>query len=93
MTAKDKLERIKPSLDNKWVANILSHMGYKIYHGYKFKLRADENTPSASIRLDGRVKDFGGDFSGDLIELLRVYHEMSFEEAVEYIAICMGGVE
>ncbi len=86
---KVKIELIRSSLDQDNVAAILQHLSYDIYHGYKFYLR-EEKTPSASIRRDGYIRDFGGDFSGDLINLLMEYHRMSFQEAVEYIATCLG---
>lgn len=90
ITIKDKLTKIKESLDGIHVASILHYIGYRLYHGNKFKLREEERTPSASIRADGYIKDFGGDFSGDLIALLQEYHNMSFNEAVDYIAVCLG---
>ena len=83
------LNAVRSGLHRENVAHILQYIGYEIYRGYKFKLR-DENTPSASIRIDGYIKDFGGDFSGDLIALLMEYHDMSFREAVLYIATCLG---
>ncbi len=89
MIAKQRIELVRSSLDQANVAAVLQYLGYDIYRGYKFRLR-DEKTPSSSIRNDGYIRDFGGDFSGDLIDILRQYHEMSFEYAVEYIATCLG---
>ena len=90
MITKHKLAEIKESLDGTVVATIVQHVGYELFRGNKFKLREEERSPSVSIRQDGYIKDFGGDFSGDLIDLLQEYHGMSFVEAVEYIAICLG---
>ena len=89
MIAKNKIQEIKDRLDGSTTATILNYIGYELYRGNKFKLR-DENTPSVSIRRDGYIKDFGGDFSGDLISLLREYHDMSFEDAIKYLATCLG---
>jgi len=89
MIPKKKIQEIKNGLDDVTTATILKYIGYDIHRGNKFKLR-DERTPSSSIRKDGYIKDFGGDFSGDLIALLQEYHNMSFTEAVQYIAICLG---
>ena len=89
-TTQLKLNLIRASLHGSSVAGILQHMGYTVYRGNKFKLRSDERTPSASVRADGYIKDFGGDFGGDLIALLQEYHDMSFKEAVGYVAICLG---
>ncbi len=77
-------------MDGPNTIHTLGYIGYKIYRGNKIKLREDEKTPSTSIRRDGFIKDFGGSFSGDLINLLQEYHNMSFVEAVEYISVCLG---
>ena len=90
MVDNEKLLEVKQRLDGNGTTHILSYMGYTLYAGSKFKLRSEESTPSASIRKDGYIKDFGGDFGGDLIDLLKQYHNMSFEEAVRYIATCLG---
>ncbi len=89
MIPENKLNEIKTSLDGLHTATILRHIGYELYSGNKFKLRK-EHTPSTGIRNDGYIKDFGGDFGGDLIDLLREYHGMNFEEAVHYVANCLG---
>ncbi len=90
MIEDNKLNEVRDSLDGESTAHILQHIGYKIYSGSKFKLREDEKTPSVSIRRDGLIKDFGGDFTGDMIDVLKQYHGMSFEEAVKYVATCLG---
>ncbi len=90
MIPKPKIEEIRLRLDQHATAAILENAGYKMHKGYKFRLREDEKTPSASVRGDGLIKDFGGDFTGDIIDLLREYHDMSFVEAVNYVAICVG---
>lgn len=91
MISDKKLREVTDSFNQESVASVVQHTGREIYRGYKFRLRGDEKTPSASIRRkDGYIKDFGGDFSGDLIDFLRQHHGMSFQEAVEYIAICIG---
>ncbi len=91
MILDDKLNEIRNSLDGETTTHILQHIGYKIYPRNKFKLREDERSASASVRnKDGYIKDFGGDYSGDIIGLLMNYHNMSFEEAVKYVATCLG---
>ncbi len=89
MIPDDKLHEIRNSLDLESTIHILLYIGYKIYPGKKIKLREDEKTPSTSIR-DSLIKDFGGDFTGDVIDVLRQYHGMSFEDAVIYVATCLG---
>ena len=71
MIADNELDKIRTLLDGQHTMVILQYMGYKFYRSRKFKLREDERTPSASIRADGYIKDFGGNFGGDLIDLLR----------------------
>jgi len=90
MISEKKLQEIKDRLDGAAVVIILNHIGYTFYRGNKFKLRPEEKTPSASIRADGYIKDFGGDFGGDLFSLLQEYHDMRFDEAVGYVATCLG---
>ncbi len=91
MILDDKLNEIRNSLDGETTTHILQHIGYKIYPRNKFKLREDERSASTSVRSkDGLIKDFGSDYSGDIIDLLREYHDMSFEEAVKYVATCLG---
>lgn len=85
-----KLNEIRNSLNRKSTVHILQHAGYKIYSGHKLKLREEKSASTSIRREDGFIKDFGGDFSGDLIDLLMKYHAMSFEEAVRYIATCLG---
>ena len=89
MITDDKLHEIRVSLDGESTVHILQHIGYKIYPGKKIKLREDEKTASASIK-HSLIKDFGDDFTGDVIDVLREYHGMSFEEAVRYVATCLG---
>lgn len=89
MIPENKIEEVRLSLDQSSTAAILEYIGYEVYRGYKFKLR-EERTPSASIRKDGYIFDFGGDFRGDMIALLQEYHEMNFPQAVGYVAECLG---
>jgi len=83
------LEEVKLQLNKYTVASILNHIGYAVDRSFKFKLR-DEKTSSASIRADGYIVDFGGDFRGDVFSLLQEQHGMSFPEAVQYVAVCLG---
>ena len=89
MIPDDKLNEIRDRLDLESTLCILLYIGYKIYPGKKIKLREDEKTPSTSIK-HSLIKDFGGDFTGDIIDVLREYHGMSFEDAVRYVATCLG---
>ena len=45
-----------------------------------------ENTPSFKIEVnDRRAKCFGCDWSGDIIDYVRQFHSLDFNQAVEYI--------
>jgi len=80
---------IQKTIDQKQVAEILMHEGYEVNRNFKFSLR-EERTPSTSIRKDGYLKDFGGDFSGDIIRLLQEQKGLSFKDAVLYVATQLG---
>lgn len=85
-----QLETIKPYIKNKaFVISTLEGRGYKFNRAGLFRLR-DERTPSASIRRDGYIKDFGGDFSGDLIDYFEKKESMSKSEAINYIGYLVG---
>ena len=62
---------------------ILEKLGYEL-EGNKFKLR-DERTPSCTIFNDCELNDFGGNFKGDIFDLLMRYHDMSFRDALNYV--------
>ena len=89
MYKNSNINTIKSLLSQHNVIMILEHIGYKVKHS-KFKLRADERTASTSVAPNGYINDFGGDFRGDIIDLLETYHNMSFRESVDYVAICLG---
>ena len=90
MFKKEVLDEIKLYLTKDSVAVFLTSIEYEVNRSYKFKLRAEESTASASIRADGYIVDFGGSFRGDLFSLLQEYHSMSFPQAVEYVAVSFG---
>ncbi len=80
---------IKDQIEREDVEDILFLSGYEITSGHKFRLR-DEDTPSASIRHDGFIKDFGDDWSGDIIALLHEKKGMALGTAVTYVAEQIG---
>ena len=80
---------IKDRLNQQTTGEIISFIGFHVNRNHKFSLR-DENTPSCSIRRDGFIKDFGGEFAGDLIDLLQQSNGLSFKDSVLYIADCLG---
>ncbi len=90
MISQYKLEDLRQRLDQQSTAAILEYIGYEIYRNYKFRLREDDRTPSVSIRADGLISDFSGDFRGDVIKLLQEFHGMNFPQAIEYVSECLG---
>jgi DNA primase len=63
------------------IASILNSQGFKVYRGFRFSLRLDDNTPSAIINKNGSIHDFGTGWHGDVISVLREFRNMSFQEA------------
>ena len=78
------INKIKSSLTTHCLYEILESLGYEL-EGNKFKLRDDERTPSCTIFNDCKMKDFGGDFNGDIFDLLTSYHDMSFKDSLNYV--------
>lgn len=89
---KRDIENLKMQLNGIVVRSLLLHLGYKVDRQGKFKLRHEERTASASVRVDGYIKDFGSGWGGDIFSLLQEYHGLTFPEAVEYVELCLGGV-
>ena len=83
-TLKDK---VKAQLNNRKVAEILSFIGYPITKDFKFA-----DNPSMSISKDGYIKDFGNSSfnGGDLFDYLQHTKNISLNEAVRYVADCLG---
>lgn len=71
------------------VSLLLQHLGYEIDSNYKFKMR-EEKTPSASIRYDGLIKDFGSNFSGNTISFMMEVYSLKFIEVWNYLLNCFG---
>lgn len=80
---------IKSATDRNKTAELLSFIGYEVTRDFKFRLREDENTPSASINRDGNIKDFGSGWYGDIVALLHEHHGQTLKDATIYIADCL----
>lgn len=70
-------------------AYILTQLGYEVDRYFRFKLR-DEKTASASINLNGRIKDFGSGWYGSCVDLLCEFHKYSKKEAFDKVNEFMG---
>lgn len=79
------LDRTNGGLDI--ILNLLPDVNESIGNNRPFKLRKGEKTPSATIKQwpDGiwRVKDFGGDFSGNAINLYCYLNNRDFKTALK----------
>jgi len=89
----ETIRAIKARLGVDEVVGMLEALGYEVdTRNLRFKLRPDERTPSAHIKRDTLlIKDFGGDFSGDIFDLLERCHGMTKREAVQFVADFTGG--
>jgi len=81
--------QIKQEADREKVRAMLELLGYEVDSGYMFKLR-DERTPSASIRRDGYIKDFGSGWGGDIVALLYEQRGVPLVDATKWVAECLG---
>ena len=65
---------------------ILEHLGYPVDKAYKFRMREDERTASASIDpKNGMITDFGSGWRGDVIEFYKVTRNADNKEAFSQI--------
>ncbi len=90
MELKELRTQIKSNLDRDKVRALLEYLGYRVNRNYMFKLRQDDNTPSASIRRDGYIKDFGSGWGGDIVALIHEQHNTPLKEATIWVAQCLG---
>ena len=90
MDLKQIRAQIKESLDRDKVMAMLEALGYRVNRNYMFRLRPDDSTPSASIRGDGYIKDFGSGWGGDIVALIHEYHQTPLKEATVWVAQCLG---
>lgn len=72
-------------LDKRITALILMDLGYEVKADWKFKIRADERTPSASINSNGKIKDFGSGWYGDIIDFLENFCGYSKINAFNFV--------
>jgi len=83
-------DTIKQHLDPATVRQLLEELGYSFDRSGRFAIR-EERTPSASVDpRTGRITDFGGDFGGDIFDLLHAFHEMDKRQARQWVAERLG---
>lgn len=72
-------------------ALVLEYLGYEVDRAFKFRLRADEKTASASINpKNGKIKDFGSGWSGSVIDLMKEFHGYGTKEAFDKVSTILG---
>jgi len=76
-------------IDGEVTRYLLQGIGYSIDSNYKFKIR-EERTASASIRSDGLINDFGGDFGGNIINFLIDTCGLSYKTSNKFVRIALG---
>lgn len=76
-------------IDGEVTRYLLQGIGYSVDQNYKFKIR-EERTASASIRSDGLINDFGGDFGGNIINFLINICGLSYKTSNKYVRIALG---
>ena len=83
-------EEAKNYLGKNDLVSLLQGLGYEFNRQGKFDIRG-ERTPSVSINpKDLKIKDFGGDFSGDVFNLLKELHGMTPPEDLRYVMNFLG---
>ena len=83
-------EEVKSYLGKEDLVSLLEGLGYEFNRNGKFDIRG-EKTPSVSINpKDLKIKDFGGDFSGDVFDLLKKLHGMRQPEDLKYVMNFLG---
>jgi hypothetical protein len=88
-TKKAEAKEVMRRCNDQIVSVLLTFFGYEIDANFKFKIR-DEKTASASIRFDGLIKDFGGTFSGNIINFIMEFYQLSFLTSWHYLQACFG---
>ncbi len=85
MSVLEKAKRLKELyLNGDEVVRLMQFLGYE-FDKRGFTSIRNERTPSARVRKDGLIKDFGSGWSGDIFDLLKEHHGLSFKDAVDYI--------
>lgn len=71
-----KIKELRTMMSQSIVEQIISAQGFEVKNHF-FKIRR-ERTASASIASNGYIKDFGGDFRGDIFAFLQKYLRIWF---------------
>jgi hypothetical protein len=90
MDSRELLPKIKASLTPEVVAVLMQSLGISDANTKNsFRIR-DESTPSCSIGKNCYIKDFGGDFGGDILDFCKYSKKWTFKESLEWVANQLG---
>ena len=82
----DRKSLIKAQLDRPTVSSILIFIGVDVTKDYKFA-----NDTSFTISRTGLIRDWGRtQFKGDIFDYIMQEKDISFPEAVDFVADCLG---
>ena len=77
---------VKNYLDIEDTLDLLEELGYEVNrYTKKFKLRPEERRASAKIYARGYIRDFGGEFTGDILDILKDKLGLSFYDSMRYV--------
>jgi len=82
-----EVDKIRSFINRELCRTIIEALGYAVNNKFMFKMRENERTASASISNTDYplIKDFGGDFEGDIIDFVMVVKGCDFKTSLEYI--------
>ena len=88
-----KLRELSQLITPDIAKDILVSLGVNIKKNYNFSIREDDKNPSASMYIKNgkvRIHDFGAGFDGDLIDTLKEFFNLSYQEVKNLIASYLG---
>jgi len=78
------IREVREHIDGSLSKTMLEDLGYE-FRGMKFRLREDDRSPSVMVYPSGYIIDYGGDFQGDILDVLHKYHGMDFSKSLDYV--------
>jgi len=88
-----KLKEVSQLITSDIAMDILVSLGVNIKPNRNFSIREDDKNPSASMYIKNgkvRIHDFGVGFDGDLIDTLKEFFNIPYNEAKNLIASYLG---
>ena len=90
MDRKNIYDFLNSMLTKEDIVSILNYFGFDAKLRTNFRLRPDDENPSASIFINNKngivmIKDFGDDFTGDIFRTLKKYAGVPYRESADFI--------